>query len=277
MRIDFMTAGYCTHPQKIAWAKGTWRSVRFPASVAVIEHPREGIILFDTGYSERFYAATKKFPERLYAQLTPTFIDEGTTALAQLKKRGITAGDVRHVILSHFHADHIAAASDFPQATYHYWHESYEAVRSLSRLRALQNAFLPSLLPADFLLRSRPWRLNEMPQQGPAELNIFGGGLDLFGDNHLWLLSLPGHAHGHAGLLVRTANKDYLLVGDACYLRENFIFNSPSSQLTRIFVSDYSVYKKTLSHLHHVHQTFSGLEIVPCHCETTLARLETHS
>jgi hypothetical protein len=36
--------------------------VKIPVLVALIEHPVHGKILFDTGYSERFYKATSKWP-----------------------------------------------------------------------------------------------------------------------------------------------------------------------------------------------------------------------
>ena len=53
--LRLLEAGYCRVPEFLSIRGGSLRPVRFPASVAVIEHPREGVILFDTGYSPRFH------------------------------------------------------------------------------------------------------------------------------------------------------------------------------------------------------------------------------
>jgi glyoxylase-like metal-dependent hydrolase (beta-lactamase superfamily II) len=270
VKIAFIEAGYCRHPEKVAWRGGSWASVSFPASVAVIEHPREGIVLFDTGYSERFFHATQKWPASLYARITPVFLDEGRTARDQLKRIGVAPTDVRHVILSHFHGDHIGGVSDFTRAGFVYDHEGFEAVRGLKGIAALRRAFLPELLPADFEARGRAvgaW------SKGPAELHGFSGAHDVFGDGSVWLVRLPGHARGHAGLLVRTQGRDYLLAGDACYRRENFTGNSPALAAARLIFDDFSGYKRTLGDLHSLHLARPDLEIVPCHCEKTLGRM----
>lgn len=274
VKISFITAGYCTHPEKVVYQQGHWKNRVFPASVAVIEHPKEGIVLFDTGYSERFLKATQRFPNILYRWLTPVYLDEGRTALAQLEKVGIQDRDVRHVILSHFHADHVGGVSDFSQAKYVYQSESYEEVKSLSTFSALRKAFLPALLPNDFLERSQPVPGRQF-SAAPPELKAFQGAHDMFGDGSVWLVPLPGHTEGHLGLFVRADTGDYLLAGDASYVRENFVQDSPSSFITRLIFSDFDEYKRTLHKLNHFHLLNPKTHVVPCHCANTLARLPT--
>lgn len=271
VKISFMVAGYCTHPEKVAHPGGTWSSRVFPASVAVIEHPTQGVVLFDTGYSERFFTATKSFPNALYRWLTPVFLDENRTAKSQLARAGIKNKDVRNIILSHFHADHIGAVSDFPQCQYIYQEDAFAEVKALRGFSALRKAFLPSLLPNDFLERSRAVSVEEF-KSGPEELEVFGGGVDLFNDGTIWMVQLPGHSEGHTGLFVR-ADKDYLLAGDACYVRENFAENAPSSAITRLIFSDFNKYKNSLSKLHQVHTKYSHMHVVPCHCANTMKEM----
>lgn len=274
MKISFLQAGYCTHPERAVYTKGSWRPVVFPAAVAVIEHPRHGVILFDTGYSERFFAATREFPNRIYRWITPVFLDEGTTARPQLEKLGIQEGDVRHIVLSHFHADHVGGVSDFRRATFHFSRECHDEIRNLRGFSALRKGFLPALLPDDFLERSQSF---EFGNAIPNELQGFGGAKDLFGDGSLWLVSLPGHTEGHTGLFVRTQDKDYFLVGDACYLRENYLNDEPSSAVTRLIISSFADYRKTLTKLHDHHLNHKKSVIVPCHCKATLTALGMHS
>ena len=93
-----------------------WRTVRFPSGFAFLHHASEGAVLFDTGYSARFHSETRGFPGSLYAHMTPVHLEDAETAQSQLAAAGISASDVRHVVLSHFHADHIAGLRDFPAA-----------------------------------------------------------------------------------------------------------------------------------------------------------------
>lgn len=267
-----MQAGYCTHPGKVANPRSSWKSIVFPASVAVIEHSLHGVLLYDSGYSEHFYNETRRWPNSVYGRVTPVFIDEGTTAKAQLESRGISPRDVRHIVLSHFHGDHIAGVRDFSKAQFIYQEEAFTAVRHLKGISALRKAFLPGLLPQDF--EERGCGLNAAQfSSGPKELSQFEGVHDVFGDGSVWAVPMPGHTEGHLGLLVRTQDKDYLLAGDACYVRDNFIFNQPSSVITKLIMDDFSAYKETLHRLHQTHIHHPRLQIVPCHCHETLKEL----
>jgi glyoxylase-like metal-dependent hydrolase (beta-lactamase superfamily II) len=272
VKISFLSAGYCTHPERIVNSSGAWKPTVFPASVAVIEHPREGVILFDTGYSERFFSATKTFPSAMYRWLTPVFLDEGQTAKDQLLRAGIAPTQVRQIILSHFHADHIGGVSDFPRAKFVYQMSAYDEVRDLAGFSALRKAFLPSLLPDDFLDRSRPVAEDRFLPP-PKELSQFTHVYDLYQDGTIWLVQMPGHSEGHLGLFVRAGAKDYLLTGDACYVRENFLEDLPSSAITRLIFSDFAEYKQTLHRIHDFHKAQEAVEVVPCHCSKTLERL----
>ena len=53
--LKFFQAGYCTHPQGMVLRGAPWRSAKFPATFALIEHPTIGKVLFDTGYTQRFF------------------------------------------------------------------------------------------------------------------------------------------------------------------------------------------------------------------------------
>jgi len=69
------------------------------------------------GYADRFETATTPFPERFYRWLTPVTLKPEEALGVQLAGLGIAAGDVRHVVLSHFHADLEHAAN--PGGTLH--------------------------------------------------------------------------------------------------------------------------------------------------------------
>ncbi len=118
MQVDvtLMQSGYCCHPQAIVEKGATWKPAHFPALYAHIMHPLHGHILFDTGYSDWFFKTTQVFPFRLYKTLTPVHLQKAESAVEQLAKQGVQPSDVGTIIISHFHADHIAGLKDFPNA-----------------------------------------------------------------------------------------------------------------------------------------------------------------
>ena len=107
VKVSIFAAGFCACPEHIAIQGGRWRNIRFPAMFALLEHPRFGAILFDTGYSYRFFDVTRRFPERLYALMTPVTLHEQQLAVNQLAACGLKPADISHVIISHFHAESI--------------------------------------------------------------------------------------------------------------------------------------------------------------------------
>ena len=154
--IQFLDAGYCTHPELVPMRNGRWNNMIFPSMFAVIEHPTEGIILFDTGYSMKFLEITRRFPERIYSLTTPVYLKPEDCADHKLSKLGINVTDVKHIVISHFHADHIGALGDFPKATYWFHEKAWRSVSKLGRWKGVFKGFLPDLIPSDFLQRTRP-------------------------------------------------------------------------------------------------------------------------
>lgn len=203
VELTLLAAGYCVHPEFVTIRGGSLRPAAYPAGLALIRHPARGWILFDTGYSARFGALTRKLPYSLYRRLTPMRLSEGDTAVRQLAALGIPAREVGLVVVSHFHADHIGGARDFPEATFLYPEAAYAPLRRLGPVRATRAGFIAGLLPDGFaetalpIERTAAW----MPLGGAP----LAGGWDLLGDGSLVAVSLPGHAAGQIGLLLTAA------------------------------------------------------------------------
>ncbi len=264
VQVTWFEVGYCTHPEAIVLPGGRWQSVQFPALVALIQHPTLGNILFDTGYSDRFFRETRTFPNRLYALVTPVFLQPQDSLIHQLRQRGIAPDSIRTILISHFHADHIGALQDFPQAELVCAQSAYHAVKSKRGLWAVKAGFLPGLLPPDFEQRVR---FVEQQPRVPAFPDLFVEGFDVLGDRSLVAIELPGHATGQLGLMfVDTQNHPYFLVADACWASrayQEFVTPHPLAQL--IF-SDSQAYQTTLKQLQQLHQKYPEIRIVPTHC-----------
>ena len=76
IKFNLASAGYCKALKSHALRKESNQIIKFYATYAHIEHPIHGHILFDTGYTERFYKYTRTYPYKLYARITKVYIDE---------------------------------------------------------------------------------------------------------------------------------------------------------------------------------------------------------
>jgi glyoxylase-like metal-dependent hydrolase (beta-lactamase superfamily II) len=276
MRVEILSCGYCVHAEVVTKKGGSFDSVEFPSTVVVIEHPKHGICLFDTGYTNAFFEQTRRFPERLYAWVTPVSLTHEQTALIQLQKLGVQPRDVRHVILSHFHADHIAGLCDFPFAQFHYAESAYKPLQRMSRFRQVKNGFLRGLIPQDFLIRSSAYSDQQLSSSS-TDCVPFATGLDMFGDGRMMLIPLPGHAPGHIGLLVRDGSQSALFIGDASWHESNFLENRPPMRLAISLLGDYPAYRSTLSRLKSFSESHPQTMIVPCHCTAATQRFQRFS
>ncbi len=257
-------AGYCTHAEKWTIKGGTSQICKFPAIFACIEHPELGPILFDSGYSERFFTETSEFPYSLYRRTTPVFYTEAESAANQLRQRGVDPADVKYVILSHFHADHIAGLGDFPHASFIYLSAAYEAVRHRRGFAAVRAGFLPGLLPPDFAARSLP--IDER-QTVPLPVGFpFPRGLDVFGDGSIIAVDIPGHAAGQIGLLLATDERTYFLCADAVWSSKAYRELLPPHPLAGLIMSSRKLYMQSFRSVHELHKRYPDIRIVPTHC-----------
>jgi len=267
VKLTLFAAGYCTHRECLTIRGGARRTIRFPAMFACLEHPDLGPILFDTGYSRRFFEQTERFPGRLYRWTTPVYFREEDSAARQLREAGIDPDDVRTIILSHFHADHIGGVMDFPQAQFVYLNEAYESLRIRQSAMAMVMAgFLPGLLPADFDRRSRP--IDEAKQRIalPDCLLPFEHGYDLFGDGSVIAIDLSGHAPGQIGIYFTSAGQEYLLCADAAWSSRAYREYAAPHPLAGLIKSDWRLYLHNLQRLHELHARSPHIRIVPTHC-----------
>lgn len=276
VRLRLLVAGQCRQLDRIARRGGRWRSVPFPATVGVIEHPDAGVILFDTGYSHRFEAGTKPWPYRLYRWATPTTFEPLQTAAAQLAAMGIPPEQVTQIVISHFHADHVGGLRDFPNARFRYLRRALQpGWRTRSATANLRNGFLPGQLPED--IEERADHVDGC-QRVPAPLGEeLGDGFDLLGDGSLVGLDLSGHVSGQLGLfLPETQGPATVLLADACWNRLAYAEGQLPHPVTRLFMADAAGYTARIGAIGRVAAAKPGLLLVPSHCQTSV-ELASHA
>ncbi len=258
--------GHCRQIEHFACIAAPWRVCEFPALAALIVHPAHGPILFDTGYSARFFEATQRWPERLHRLATPVTLLEGESLVDQLTAAGISARDIRTVVLSHFHSDHISGVADFPQAALLCSRVGWDVIRSTTRFSGARRGLLPGLLPSDFASRAHFLEAH-CPVPLPDELAPFEQGHDLIGDASVLAVPLPGHADGQIGItFVGENGQRVFLVADAAWSMQAIRQLAPPMGLADKLLHHTPDYPINLRRLHQLHQRAPEVLVVPSHC-----------
>ncbi|MEY4605082.1 MAG: hypothetical protein RIT43_2374 [Bacteroidota bacterium] len=265
-------AGCCEAGEHHAIRDGKRRVIKFHALWGLIRHPEEGFILFDTGYTERFFHETRRFPSKIYALLTKVSVRPEEEVVQQLKKAGILPQEIKKIFISHFHADHVGGVRDFPDAQIIASRSALHYTLGLKRFTSFSKGVLKGLIPEDIVQRTV--FIEDLSQQ---EDPVFGKAYDLFGDSSLLAYNLPGHARGQFGLLLQTDKRKYFLVADAVWLKKTYTDKVLPASVVRAFFDSWKDYKSTVEKIHEFHRLYPEVVIVPTHCEATTSSLVSNS
>ncbi len=267
----FFAVGSCRGPERMARCRGPWRSVRFPALAVLLRHTTRGLILFDTGYAPRYFDVLRHWPYWLLGPGLGARLSAEEALPAQMLARcGVRPEEVRTLIVSHFHLDHIAGLRDFPAAEILCTQRALASIQSLANggWQAAKHAYDPGLLPPDFAARVRP-----LPDLAAHPAEGFAHTWDLFGDGSVRAVSLPGHAAGQIGLRFRCRDEEFFLVADACWheagLREH---EGPHPLAEQWFWDDPVEGRKTRRLLETFVRERPGVHLVPSHCPRAVRR-----
>src|SRR5579859_1233035 len=263
--LHLLDTGYCTAWEYHVIRGGRRLLIKCHALVALLHHPQQGWLLWDTGYAPRMLEVTEHWPFSLYRRLTPLFLQPELAVAAQLQRWQLTADDIRYVLLSHFHADHIAGLLDFPAAQLVASRAAYSDVAPRRGLNALRRGFIPALMPADFSKR-----VTLITSFAGPTLPVLGPTYDLFADESLLLVPLPGHAHGQLGLLVQTEQGRVLLAADSCWLTRSIHENRLPHPLTNFLIDSASDLRHTIQQLHDFSLACPDVTLIPSHCPDAL-------
>jgi N-acyl homoserine lactone hydrolase len=190
------------------------QQTRVPIVAFLLEHPTAGLVLVDTG----FHGSIAEGPDkergrnlgpvgRLMARDVRMNGDQ--TVIAQLRALSINPSDVGLVVMTHLHFDHASALCDFPDATVLVDAVEWNAARGR---RSFLHGYSSAQIDPRPSYRTLDFHGPPLTSHGP-----FDAAVDVFGDGSLTLVSTPGHSAGHLSAIVRLAEGEALLAGDAVY------------------------------------------------------------
>lgn len=247
-KITTFEAGYCTHVACMAQKGAGFSTCKFPARAWLIEVDNYRW-LWDTGYADYFKHYTQSGIFKLYQKTTPVYLNKGESLKEQFQTLGIDLASIQHVILSHFHGDHIAGLKDFKHSMFICSHHGWQSIRPLRGFSALKQGFVPDLIPDNFEQRLSFIEHFESCQLS-ADLFPFTHGYILpNSQKQVILVPLPGHAVGHMGAFILTDNGWVLLASDAAWTPANYKELILPSRLATLIMSDSKAYLKTLKQL----------------------------
>lgn len=183
------------------YVRDEWRDEAMPVNTFLAEHPA-GLCLFDAGQTARA-VQSGWFPRwQPFFRLSRFELGPQDEVAPQLRSRGLEPQQVRRVVLSHLHTDHVGGLDAFTHADVVVSRVEWQRATGVGgRIRG----YLPQYWPASI----EPTLVDfEGPAFGP-----FDSSHDVAGDGLLLLVPTPGHTPGHASLLVR-GERTWLLAGD---------------------------------------------------------------
>lgn len=168
-----------------------------PVSAILLRHP-QGNVLFDTGCHPSI-AENAETRWGGLAKLMVPVMKPGDNVLTGLKAVGLVPDDIDVVICSHLHTDHCGCNEFFKKATV--------MIHALE----LAAAKAPDAVDRGYL--AADW-------DHPMPIKTVDGQTDVFGDDRIVLVPLPGHTPGTMGALVKLDNSgQFLLTSDALSVR----------------------------------------------------------
>ena len=204
MAIEVLLAGRVRGKRRtgpLRHLPGGWSGSTLPVNVVLVDHPG-GLCLFDAGpgLPQDLQDRLPWHPWLRLARFEPVEPDALTAAL---ERRGAGRGDIRWIVLSHLHVDHVGGLADAPAAVVVVSRVEWQRAQGLrGRLRG----YVPDLWPAG--------RVPDLVDPRPPGLGPFPGSYDVAGDGTLLVVPTPDHTPGHVSLLVRLEGRRLLCGGD---------------------------------------------------------------
>ncbi|KAF0965133.1 MBL fold metallo-hydrolase [Rhodococcus sp. T7] len=167
----------------------------------------DGLVLVDSGIGILDIESPRRLG-RAALLLRPRLRREETAAY-QVAALGYSTSDIRHIVATHLDYDHIGGASDFPAARVH---TTAVELRTARTQRSLPDRFRYRRSHVEALTHIETY-------DGVGEKLLgFTGAHPINGVRDMWLVPLPGHTAGHAGVALRVGGRRWLFhAGDAFF------------------------------------------------------------
>lgn len=221
------------HIEKSQFVYGRHQGTKIDAPVLMfVIKTRDKNILVDTGPCE---------PGRARKYHGAFVQEESMIQENALKGIGLTPADIDIVIFTHLHWDHCCRCDIYPNAKF------------IVQKRELQYAICPNdVQKAQYEIGitgiEPPW-IKVLQKIEPVVGDIYDF------EEHVHLITLPGHSPGFMGVLVNTSDGDYLIAGDTIPLMENWYGDERLKHIPNGLHIDLNEYEETFKKMETIQAT----------------------
>jgi N-acyl homoserine lactone hydrolase len=200
MTVDLyaLTCGHLTIPRAFM-LDGTEGSIKVPVPSYLIVHPK-GTAVFDSGLHVDAQADALGYAGEFLFGFHDFHFAAGEEVRARLESIDVDPRSVDLVVNSHLHFDHSGGNAQLSEATVVVQRREWEHAHS-------DDVETKGYITGDF--------------DTGQDVRLVDGEHDLFGDGSVVIIPSYGHTPGHQSVRVRIAAGEFLLCGDACYLRQS--------------------------------------------------------
>lgn len=181
----------------------------------VIEHP-EGLVVIDCGETmkafEPGYFDRDVFTRFLYERMFRFSLEPVDEIGPQMEAIGLRPDDVRWVILTHLHADHVDGMIYFPQA------EFLVAATEHSEALRRPTGALPNRWPA--------WFEPRLIEHRERPVGTFSRSHPVTAAGDLHLVPTPGHTLGHQSVILELDDLAIFFAGDTSFTEAQMLEGS---------------------------------------------------
>jgi glyoxylase-like metal-dependent hydrolase (beta-lactamase superfamily II) len=185
----------------------------FPVYAFLLEHP-EGAIMIDAGLVGERYPPLKPL-RRMFPM--PRF-GEGDDVAPQMREAGLDPAEVRRVVLTHLHPDHLGGVDAFPEAEILVHRRELEFATSARGRPVYWPSRWPAFEPVTFDLDPEPY--------GP-----FPKSKAITASGDVRLVPIPGHAFGQVGVVVETEPARLLFSADHALSQRWFVEDESAGRI----------------------------------------------
>ncbi|WP_433566608.1 N-acyl homoserine lactonase family protein [Nocardia sp. CA-151230] len=197
VKLYAFTVGHMTLPTLMLLADRPGYT-RVPVTSYLIDHPR-GRAVFDTGLNIKAQNNPGEYVGDLLASLHEFDYSAGEDIGSRLAEVDVDPTSITYIINSHLHFDHCGGNELLSNATVVVQRPEIVSARG-------EDSQYRGYLSTDF--------------ETGQTFQVVDGEHDLFGDGSVVLIPTYGHTPGHQSVRVRTERGEFILCGDACYLKE---------------------------------------------------------
>jgi glyoxylase-like metal-dependent hydrolase (beta-lactamase superfamily II) len=246
--------GFITVPKGVFVADAGPQKAKLPFLALLAVHPTHGPVLIDAPFGPEGPTNTGEIAGGILRKAGLVFRDEWAV-VPRIQKLGFRASEVHHILMTHMHFDHTGGMKTLAHATFHINRDEWVFATSLTPLQARRHGYVLDDYRA----------LSQHIEKLDLSDATIEDGFDVFGDQSIKAIPLPGHSVGHTGYLIRLAEKTLLFAGDAAFTVSQITQDKELGIFPQTFAKETSVARETLRELRSWHHRHPEVELLTAH------------